>query len=107
MNIQQHRGIIIYVGAMAVTFGVTGVVRFLAGAFGLAGSTEFRMVLGFGACLLWIYASRAIEMMISPRCPVCGQRPCQYPRCTTCGKHRETHHAQAAGEDACAGHAQP
>jgi hypothetical protein len=62
------------------------------------------MMLGFGAGLLWIYTSRALEMMLTPRCPVCGGRPCGYPRCGACGKHLEPHHAQAAGEEACTGH---
>jgi hypothetical protein len=102
MNLQKHAPVILYLGATAATFGITGILKFLAGAFGLADSTEFLLGLGFLACVIWIYASRIITAIITPRCPVCGGKPCGYPRCPQCGRNLEPHHAAAAGEQPCA-----
>ena len=101
MDLQKHRPILIYVGATAATFGITGVLKFMGGAFGLADTGGFRMGLGFLACVIWIYASRFLEIVLTPRCRVCGHRPCPYPRCAACGRNLEPHHAAAAGEEAC------
>jgi hypothetical protein len=101
MNLRKHRPVIIYAGATAATFGITGALKFMGGAFGLQDSGGFRMGLWFLAGLIWIYASRFLEVVLTPKCRVCGLRPCGYPRCPGCGRHIEPHHAAAAGEEAC------
>jgi hypothetical protein len=99
--LSKYRPAIVYVVCSLVVFGFAGLVKFLAGAFGLANSVAVRAIIGLAACYIWLFASRKVMELTTPYCDLCRSKPCRAPVCAMCGKYQEPVHADHSQQGMC------